>query len=213
MMKIPFALCLLAGLGSAIAEPQTFTATFEDERPADWSVNCGEWVAKDGALHCGELEADNHAAASRWKIPFQDAVIEARLKLGGAKAFHIGFDPAPGALKKKGHLYSFIIMPSGARIMKHVDKADPNSKNEVLATGKVTLSVDQWIDIRLEAKGDQVSVALSSSSVLAAGDQAGSCALRIEASDPTFHVPKPGIVFRCAGETAQLDEIAVVVKK
>ncbi len=210
MKLVQTATCLLAALGCAFAEPQTITETFDAERPANWGVNFGEWAAKDGALHCRQLAADNHAAASRWKIPIQDGAIEARLKLGGATAFHIGFDPEKGALKKKGHLYSLIISAGGARILKHVDKADPASKNEVLAQGKGALAADAWIDVRLEAKGDQVLATLRSST--ASSGKATSTVLQLEASDPTFHVAKPGIVFRCVGETALLDEVTVAVK-
>lgn len=201
MSRIPVFLgCLLAFSTVSLAEPETVIENFDEARPKNWGVNFGEWKAEDGVLVCRQVAADKHAAASRWKIPLQDGVVEARLKLGGASAFHIGFDPKPGTLKKKGHLYSLIITPAGAKIMKHVDKADPNSKNVILANAKSVVAADEWIAIRLEAKGNEVSATVGEG-------------IRLTASDPSFGVPKPGIVFRCVGESAHLDQVAVVVKK
>ncbi|MEM1295170.1 MAG: hypothetical protein AAGH89_07375 [Verrucomicrobiota bacterium] len=191
---------VFVAVSHGMAGPQTVVEDFDEALPANWGVRFGEWKTEGGVLICREVAEDNHAAASRWKIPLQDGVIEARLRLNGASAFHIGFDPKPGTLKKKGHLYSLIISPSGAKIMKHVDKADPNSKNEVLAVAKTSLPEEGWLKVRLEAQGNQVSATVGEG-------------IQLIASDPSFGVPKPGVVFRCAGESAELDQVAIVVKK
>lgn len=201
MSKISlFLCCMVAGVSVCRAETEKLVEHFDEARPANWGVNFGVWEVADGNLVCRQVAADKHAAASRWKIPMQDGVIEVRLKLDGASAFHVGFDPKRGTLKKKGHLYSLIISPAGARIMKHLDKADPNSKNEILAESKVDLSKADWIEVRLEAKGNEVLASVGEG-------------IKLTASDPSFGVPKPGIVFRCVGETAYLDQVAVMVKK
>lgn len=190
--------------GSAYAENKTHTENFEgDKRPGNWNVNNGHWEPANGMLVCRELEKDMHAASSRWMIPNQDCVIEAKLKFAGAKFFHIGFDPARGELKKKGHLYSLVLTPQKASIMKHKDKADPKSKNEVLGTANLPEVKDGWYHIRLETSGTTVMARV----------ELGSSKVEMKVEDDTFGVKKPGIVFRTGGGDVHLDTIAVIVKK
>ncbi len=181
------------------AEP--VTETFDGEaRPANWKVQFGHWEPAEGALVCRQIEADNHGAASRWIIPMTDGVIEAKIKLGAAKAFHIGFDPKPGTVEGwKGHLYSLVISPTGANILKHNNKNDPASKAQVLAKGATKLPTAEWITVRLEAKGNSVTATVGEG-------------IKVEATDPMFSVPKPTVVFRCIGGDAYVDEVTVDVK-
>lgn len=208
MQRISIATCLVltaifASSSAAVAE-KTFTENFEgDTRPKNWHVNNGHWKPKDGALVCRELVKDNHAGSSRWGIPMQNGVVELKLRFAGAKFFHVGFDPARGELKKKGHLYSLVLMPNKASIVKHLDKNDPKSKNEVLATTKLKPANGEWINVRLETAGEVVNARISSKGAKA----------ELTATDETFGVKKPTVVFRVKGGDVILDEIAVVVKK
>ena len=106
-----------------------------------WHVNTGEWKIVDGVLRVKEIKADKHSAAARRAIVTQDAVYEFRFRfVSEGKGFHFGFDPAPGELKKKGHLFSVIVAPDSWRIIKHIDKAKPKEDpNEILATAKAAL--------------------------------------------------------------------------
>jgi len=194
------ALAALA-LTAPLAQAEPVTETFDGEaRPANWKVQFGHWEPVDGALVCRQIEADNHGAASRWAIPMTDGVIEARIKLGEAKAFHIGFDPKRGTVEGwKGHLYSLVISANGANILKHNNKNDPASKAKVIAKGTAKLPTDEWIDVRLEAKGTSVTAKVGES-------------ITLEATDPMFSVPKPTVVFRCIGGDAYVDVVTVVVK-
>lgn len=199
-MKSPLMIAAAASLLVGIAQANPHTETFDGEaKPSNWKVQFGYWEPAEGALVCHQVEADKHAAASRWAIPMTDGVIEARVKLDGATAFHIGFDPKPGSLDKKGHLYSLIITPQGAQIMKHKDKSKLTSKNVVLAEGKQPIPTGEWIDVRLEAKGNTVMARV--------GD-----GINLETIDETFGVPKPTVVFRCIGTRALVDEVTVLVK-
>ncbi|MEZ5940452.1 MAG: hypothetical protein R3C18_03605 [Planctomycetaceae bacterium] len=198
------AFLLLAMSGSVVwsAEP-SFTATFDEaERPNNWTVNAGHWEPKDGVLVCRELEADNHAAASRLQIPLSDGTVSCRVKFVGATGFHVGFDPAPGQLKKKGHLFSLVLTPTSVVLKKHRDKADPDSKDETLATAKLENTQD-WIKVWLVLKGDTVVAELEN----------GTQNVRLEATDATFHVAKPTVVFRTLGGDAHLDDVSVKVTK
>lgn len=78
-----------------------------------------------------EVADEKHSAAARRIVETKKAVYELKFRLtGDAKAFHFGFDPDRGELKKKGHLFSVIITPVSWKIMKHADKnrrdEDPN---------------------------------------------------------------------------------------
>ncbi len=200
-------LLLLAGVLLTLAAAQSMSAAepivarFEDaKRPEKWAVNFGHWEPKDGVLVCRQLDKDNHAAASRWQIPLKDAVIKLRLKFDGATGFHLGFDPAPGELKKQGHLYSLVVTPTQVQLKKHKDKADEVSKDQTLATASFKDTAGEWLDIELRTEGEKVSATI------------GKLA-KLDASDPSFSVAKPTVVFRVIGGDVQLDDVQVTVLK
>ncbi len=185
----------------AAAEPHKHPATFDDQkRPGDWGVNCGHWEPEGGVLVVRELKADMHAAASRWRIPMQDGTVRLRAKFAGGKAFHVGFDPQPGTLKKQGHLYSLIVTPEAALIKKHRDKSDAQSKDEILANGSFEAPADGWFPIELRTEGNRVQVTIGTTT-------------KLEATDPTFHVAKPTVVFRVMGGDVHFDDVEVTVAK
>lgn len=200
-----------SGLMSSVGYGQREEAvklTFDEaERPANWGVNFGHWEPVDGVLVCRQLEKDNHAAASRLKIPMADGVISARVKLGTAKMVHIGFDPAPGTLDKKGHLYSLTLTASESAIKRHKDKSDPQSSDKVLVRAKHNLDPAAWIDVTLKSIGERVEVQLNQQT------STGGTVSKLSATDPTFGVAKPAVVFRVIGGEAQLDDVEVTVTK
>lgn len=157
-----------------------------DVVPKGWTKNTGALAVTGGALHAGEVASDKHVGAFRRALPVRDCAIQVDFTFAGATAFHLGFDPAPGELKKKGHLFSLIVTPAQWSITEHADKADPKSKNTVLAKAAVKFPRDQRFTLLLEVKGDAVVARVD-----------GREALRASAKD--FHVKKPGLVFRVAG--------------
>ena len=167
--------------------------------PAGWTKNTGKYSVADGALHLGQLAADNHIGAFRKAVALQDCAIQLDFKFSGATMFHLGFDPAPGELKKKGHLFALAITPAGWTLTESIDKADPKSKNLVLAKAATKFEPGQWFTLLLEMKGEQVVVQV-----------AGKESLRASAKD--FKVKKPGLVFRAGGKDGQevlLDNVKV----
>lgn len=187
---------------------ETVKFTFDEtDRPANWGVNFGHWEPDDGVLVCRQLDKDNHAAASRLKIPMADGVVSARVKLGSANMVHIGFDPAPGTLDKKGHLYSLTISQGESAIKRHKDKSDPKSSDKVLVRAQHTLDPNAWIDVTLKSIGERVEVHLEQQT------GTGSTVSDLAATDPTFGVAKPAVVFRVIGGEAQLDDVEVTVTK
>lgn len=192
---------MLAVCVSATADdqPSTTVETFDGgSRPANWGVNFGHWEVSEGVLVCRQLQKDDHAAASRWRVPLQDGRITARVQFAGAKQFHIGFDPAPKTLDKKGHLYSLIMTSESAMIKKHRDKAKQDSKDEILASAKFDSIAGNWTDVVLVASGNTVRAEIGGK-------------VRLEATDPSFHVPKPAVVFRTVGGDLRVDQVTVQV--
>ena len=158
--------------------------------PAGWNKNTGKLSVTDGALHLSEVAAEKHAGAFRKALPVQDVAIQLDLRFEGATAFHLGFDPVPGQLKKKGHLYSLIITPESWQITEHNDKADPNSKNVSRAKAATKFEKGEWFTVLLETKGIDVVAHV-----------AGKEPLRATAKD--FYVKKPGLVLRVTGKDGQ----------
>lgn len=199
---------MVVGWSTALADtPMVTKADFGMARPDNWTVNFGSWEVADGVLVAGQIAADNHAAASRWQLPLSDGVVTLKLKFAGATAFHIGFDPAPGQLDKQGHLYSLIVTPTKAELKKHKDKADRQSKDETLATAGYADAADRWLSIELRTEGDRASA------VITASNGALATVAKLEATDASFHVSKPTVVFRVVGSEVQLDDVEVRVTK
>lgn len=156
--------------------------------PAGWTRNTGELSVHDGALRAREVAADKHVAAFRKALPLRDCLIQLDVKLDGPATFNLGFDPAPGELKKKGHLFSLILTPQQITITEHVDKADPKSTNKIHARTAAALPRGKWFTLVLELKGDTVVARVADLAPL-------------RASVASFAVKKPGLVFRVGGKT------------
>ena len=161
-----------------------------DAVPKGWTRNTGVIAVSNGALIASELASDKHAGAFRRLMPLRDCAVQLDFKFTGANMFHLGFDPAPGELKKKGHLFSLIITPESWTITEHLDKSDPKSKNVVLAKAATKFPRDQTFTLLLEVKGGDVVARVP-----------GHEPLRATAKD--FHVKKPGLVFRVGGKDGQ----------
>jgi hypothetical protein len=158
--------------------------------PKGWNVNTGTLAVKDGALVAGELAKDQHIGAFRKTLPLQDCAIQLDFKLEGARRLDLGFDPAPGELKKKGHLLSLTITPEGWNLTEHNDKANPASKAITHAKAATAFSAGQWHTLLLEVKGEQVVAHIDGKAPL-------------KAAAPDFRVKKPGLVFRVGGKDGQ----------
>lgn len=169
------------------------------ETPKGWNVNTGVLRVQDGALRASEKAADKHIGAFRYRLPVQDCVVSLTFKLGEARVLNLGFDPAPGELKKKGHLFSVIITPKSWSLVEHNDKADPNSKTQVLARADAAFEPGVTYSLLLECKGNDIAAQVMGKEPL-------------RASSPEFHVKKPGLVFRMGGKDGQevtLDDVKV----
>ncbi len=163
-----------------------------------WHVNTGEWKVEDGVLKAREIPEDKHSAAARRSVMTGNAVYEFRFRLTGeGKGFHFGFDPAPGELDKKGHLFSVMVSPTDWKVMKHVDKAKPKEDpNEILAQQKTEFVRGEWYSLRVTTWETHVTAAIDGKETF-------------KVSHPTFGVKKPTLVFRCLGDGMEVDDIKV----
>lgn len=163
-----------------------------------WHVNTGEWKAVDGVLKAREIPEDKHSAAARRSVVTGNAVYELRFRLTGeGKGFHFGFDPVPGELDKKGHLFSVMVSPTDWKVMKHVDKAKPKEDpNEILAQQKTEFVPGEWYSLRVTTWETSVTAAIDGKDTL-------------KVSHSTFGVKKPTLVFRCLGDGVEVDDIKV----
>ena len=143
-------------------------------------------TVQDGALRLSEIAADKHLGAYRKSLALQSMTVQLDFMFDGAKAFNLGFDPATGVLKKKGHLYSISITNKGWSIIEHNDKANPESKPINHAQGAIKLEPGKWYTLLLENKGEEVVATI-----------AGQGTLKAKAAD--FKVKKPSLVFRASG--------------
>jgi hypothetical protein len=176
----------LGTLGDKLLD-ETFTAP---ELPKGWVSNTGTLRVSDGTLFAAEKSSDKHIGAFRFRLPVQDCAVQIDFKLGGARIFNLGFDPAAGELKKKGHLLSVTVTKNGWSIIEHNDKSNPESKTKVHAKAEATFDPATTYTLMLECKGDYVVA-------LIAGKEP------LKATSPDFHVKKPGLVFRVGGKDGQ----------
>jgi len=201
-MKLPglfFVIIIAASLASAAdLTPQLGTLGEKlleesfagSELPKGWNANTGTLRVADGTLLAAEKSSDKHIGAFRFRLPLQDCAIQIDFKLGGARTINLGFDPAPGELKKKGHLFSVIISKTNWSIIEHNNKADPSSKTKTHAKAATAFDPATTYTLLLECKGDQVVAQITGKEPL-------------KATAPDFHVKKPGLVFRMRGPDGQ----------
>ncbi|MBB5036245.1 hypothetical protein [Prosthecobacter dejongeii] len=169
------------------------------EVPKGWNANTGSLRIVEGQLHAGEKSSDKHIGAFRYRLPLQDCAVQMEFKLGTMRVINLGYDPAPGELKKKGHLFSVVVTPKSWSLIEHNDKSNPASKTKTHATAKTDFAPDTTYTLLLECKGNDVVAHVTGKESL-------------KASAPDFGVKKPGLVFRMGGkdgEEVALDNVKV----
>lgn len=189
----------LGTMGEKLLE-ETFSGS---EVPKGWNANTGTLRVSDGVLLAAEKSSDMHIGAFRCRLPVQDCAVQIDFKLGGTRVINLSFDPAPGELKKKGHLLSVTINKGGWSIIEHNDKADPNSKTKTHAKAETAFDPATTYTLLLECKGDNVVAQITGKEPL-------------KAAAPDFHVKKPGLVFRMGGPDGKevaFDNVKVWVLK
>lgn len=164
-----------------------------------WMHTVGDAQISEGVLRVAERSQDKHAGAFRRAVPVSDCAVQMDFRFDGAKFLHLGFDPAPGELKKKGHLFSIVITPAKWQILEHGDKNDAKPKNKVLAESTTRFEAGKWYTLLLEVKGNDVVAQITGKPAL-------------KGSSPDFHCKKPGLVLRVSSaddKSASIDNVKV----
>ena len=89
---------------------------------------------------------------------------------------------------------------AGVRELRDCGRKAEASKDQTLATASLNAAAGEWLDIELRTEGEKVLATIGKSA-------------KLEASDPTFSVAKPTVVFRVIGGDMQLDDVQVTVLK
>jgi hypothetical protein len=202
---LPLLLASLAGVAVA-AEPkplgtagkELFAESFAKPKLADtWKTGPGTYEVGEGVLKVSEKKDDMHVAAFRAMTPAQDVIVECQFKFDGAKAFHVGFDPAAGELPgRKGHLVNVILTDKTMVIQKPADKEDTAIKAKQLAKADVKLDDKEWHTLRVATVGGKIQAVLDGKTAA-------------EGEDTELKVKKPAVVFRVGGESVSLKSVVV----
>ena len=126
---------------------------------ADWKPGKGNWEIADGALKGAEVEADKHAAATRHKIAFQNAIIQYSFKLDGAKSTSFSINTA------KGHLCRVGVTPKGFTLQKDKPSKDSAETAEKLDQVKIPISTGEWHTLQIELMGKEMLASLDGKAV------------------------------------------------
>jgi len=198
-MKSILSLLFIAALGGNLSAGELINEDFSSQGPR-WTTQFGEVAVEDGVLKASQKTADKHICAFRRGQPMKDFQLDVDFRFEGAKVINIGFDPARGSLKKKGHLYSVVLTPTQWQIKEHRDKAIDDSKDKVHASGKANFKQGEWYHLTLQNKGTEVEAGIK-----------GTGSLKADYKD--FAVAKPAVVFRVGGadeKEAHFDNLKVV---
>lgn len=154
--------------------------------PQGWSIKAGQLRVTDDALHATQTREAGRLCLFNCDLPMQDAVVQIDFKFDGARGLNISANPVPGAINKKGHLFSVMITQAFWNITEHNDKSDRNSQSVALATGRESFEQGKWFTLLLEFKGETVVAQVEGKKPL-------------RASSKDFSAKKPGIEFRVSG--------------
>jgi hypothetical protein len=164
-----------------------------DALPEGWKGLKGDWKVVDGALVGSELASDKHAAVFSIHDPHLNSTLKMKVRLDGAKGFHLSYNHA------KGHLFRLAITASLAALTMDKDKKDPASKVESLSKKPVSLEPGEWVEISCAVEGTKVRVTV--------GD------VVLEGTHPNLAKEKTGYRFVVQGQSVAFDDVAHMSSK
>lgn len=145
------------------AEPKVvIEETFTSELSEDWFWGLGTWTAKDGILRGFESGPRRHGPAKVRRVLLKDATIEVEFRLErAARMIGIGFNRPQG----HGHLVAFVVTPDVVRIIGHPKEGE--TVDYVRTENAKGLPTDVWHKVRLEFKGETLTVKLGDETFIA----------------------------------------------
>ncbi len=184
--------CLHAGEKPLLAIPGKVLQDykFDSAAPAaPWAAAKGDWKIADGALQGSEIEADEHGAVLRLQEQFSDLVIEAEIKLDGAKSTSLSVNAV------KDHMARIAITPTRITIRRDDNDHEGPDKAITFASFEVDLTPGTWHKVRLEMVGD---------TMLGQFDD-----LVAWGSDPLFETPKADPGFTAGGQSVSIRNVTI----
>jgi len=161
--------------------------------PEGWKGLKGEWKVVEGALVGSEVATDKHAAVFSIPDPHVNSTLKMKVRLDGAKGFHLSYNHA------KGHLFRLAITGGQATLSMDKDKKDPASKAETLAKETLALKPGEWVEISCAVEGTKVKVTV--------GD------IVLEGTHPNLAKEKTGYRFVVQGQSVAFDDVAFASSK
>ena len=134
---------IMAQLGKQLLHDD-FSRT--DIKP-NWATNKGEYQIIDGQLRAAERTADMHHAATSWKNPVTDVVLQFRFRLDNSKWMGLSFTD-------KEHIARIFIYQDHIDIAK-MQGIGPTTKKTLLDSMKIDLKPEAWHTARLEIVGNE----------------------------------------------------------
>ncbi len=156
----------------------------------DWKVAKGRWDIADGVLRGAELKEDNHGAAIRRPLEFDDVIIQYAFRLQGNRLTTLSINHA------KGHLCRVSLARSGVTVTRDKTSKDPGEKAAVLETYKTPLEEGRWYTLLVEIQGGEMLASLDDRHFAIGEDKA------IDGS-------KANLGLTVAGESAEFDDLKV----
>jgi hypothetical protein len=155
-LSILFAFLAFSCGQSLAAEPKLLLEEpFTDPLSEDWFWGLGTWTAKDGVLRGFESGPRRHGPAKVRRVLLKDAAIEVEFRLErAARMIGIGFNRPQG----HGHLVAFVVTPDIIRIIGHPKEGE--TVDYVRKENAKGLPTDVWHKVRLEFKGETLTVKL-----------------------------------------------------
>jgi hypothetical protein len=160
------------------------------DRGDAWQVAKGDWTIVEGSLVGKELPADKHAAVGSIGGTHRDSIVRFSFQFNGAKQFSFSLN------KAKGHLARLNVNEQGLTLLMDKDKADPQSKAEVLAKAQGVIEPNHWHTLQVEIVGDRITARTDSG-------------LKVSGQHPDLACEKPGYRFVVSGESLRIDDLTV----
>ncbi|KAF0180177.1 MAG: Uncharacterized protein FD161_955 [Limisphaerales bacterium] len=157
-MKTFFALFALIAVSAAAqtdkpllheqALPPVAAPSFKEPLAAPFNTVKGRWTVEDGALKVTNLPEEKHIPVLHHNVGLAAAVIECEFRFDGPGPFLIGCDAAK-------HVGRVVVNAAGLSIAE--DSVQPS---HTIAKVPLTVKPDEWHQLRVEWKGDQMAARL-----------------------------------------------------
>lgn len=144
-----------------------FSDDFAGDAPkAEWGQLKGKWAVVNGALRGSEVETDNHAAVTRNRFDYRNAVFQFSFKLEGCKTASLSLN------NQEGHVGRVILTAKDFTVQRDKPNKKTDAKAAKLDTKEAMLGDGQWHTLVVEVVGDRMLAKLDNKTV-AFGEHAG----------------------------------------